>query len=89
MDQIANMINMIKNANRAEHESVLISYSKIKHAIAECLMKEGYIKSVSKRTLKGFPVIDITLSYIDSEPKIKGIERVSKSSCRVYKFSSW
>ena len=49
MDQIANMINTLKNANRVEHESVTISYSKIKHAIADCLLKQGFVKSVTKK----------------------------------------
>ena len=85
MDQIANMINMIKNANRAEHEVVVVSYSKIKQAIADCLHKEGYIGSVNKKTAKGFPVLELGLIYVDGEPKVKGVERVSKSSCRIYK----
>ena len=53
MDQIANMINMVKNAGRVEHESVVVSYSKIKQSIADCLLKEGYIASVSKKVKKG------------------------------------
>jgi small subunit ribosomal protein S8 len=85
MDQIANMINTIKNANRAEHESVTLSYSKIKHAIADCLEKEGYLSSVSKKTRKGFPILELGLVYTDGQAKVVGVERVSKSSRRVYK----
>jgi small subunit ribosomal protein S8 len=85
MDQIANMLNMIKNANRVEHETVIISYSKLRLAIADCLLKQGYIKSVNKKTQNGFPVLELGLVYIDGMPKVKGVERVSKSSCRVYK----
>lgn len=86
MDQIANMINMVKNAGRAEHEVVVVPHSKIKFAIAECLVKEGYLKAVTKKTKKGFPVMELTVAYTeDGAPKITGAERVSKSSCRVYK----
>jgi small subunit ribosomal protein S8 len=85
MDQIANMINMIKNASRAEHEVVVVPYSKIKNAIAECLAKEGYLSSVSKKTKKGFPILELGLVYVDGEPKVTGVERVSKSSRRIYK----
>lgn len=86
MDQIANMINMIKNAGRAGHELVVVSHSKIKLSIAECLVKEGYLKSVTKKTKKGFPVLELGLVYNeDGEPKVIGADRVSKSSCRVYK----
>jgi small subunit ribosomal protein S8 len=86
MDQIANMINMVKNAGRQEHEFVVVPHSKIKFAIAECLVKEGYLKDVTKKTKKGFPIMELTLAYNeDKSPKITGAERVSKSSCRVYK----
>ncbi len=85
MDQIANMINMIKNAGVAEHESVTVPYSKIKESIAECLMKEGYVSSVTKKMKKGMPTLEIGIVYVDGMPKVKGAERVSKSSCRVYK----
>lgn len=86
MDQIANMINMVKNASRAEHEFVVVPYSKIKHAIADCLVAEGYLASVSKKTKKGFPILELGLSYTaDGEAKVKGVERVSKSSRRIYK----
>jgi small subunit ribosomal protein S8 len=86
MDQIANMINMIKNAGRAGHETVVVSHSKIKFSIAECLVKEGYLKSVTKKTKKGFPVIELAVAYLeDGTPKVSGVDRVSKSSNRVYK----
>jgi small subunit ribosomal protein S8 len=85
MDQIANMINMIKNANNRSHESVVVPYSKIKMAIAECLVREGYIKGASKKAKKGFPVLELELMYkADGTPRVSGTERVSKSSLRVY-----
>ncbi len=86
MDQIANMINMIKNANSRSHEFVVVPYSNLKMAIGECLVREGYIKSATKKSQKGFPVIELALMYTaDGSPKVVGTERVSKSSLRVYK----
>lgn len=85
MDQISNMINMIKNANRVGREFVVVPHSKIKQSIADCLVKEGYLKSSTKKTRKGFPVIELGLAYkSEGEPKVFGTERVSKSSRRVY-----
>jgi len=84
MDQIGNMINMIKNANRVGRESVSVPHSNIKFAIANCLKNEGYLKSVSKKSKKGFPVLDLGLVYLDKQPKITGVERISKLSRRVY-----
>lgn len=85
MDQIANMINMVKNGGLAGKESVTVPYSKVKDSIAECLVKAGYLASVSKKTKKGFPVLELGVLYVDGAPKINGIERVSKSSSRIYK----
>ncbi|HUC88804.1 MAG TPA: 30S ribosomal protein S8 [Candidatus Paceibacterota bacterium] len=85
MDQIANMMNMIKNGNLAERESVIVPFSKIKYSIAECLVKEGFLKSVVKKIRKGLPVIELELMYVDGQPKVSGVERVSKSSRRIYK----
>ena len=86
MDQIANMINTIKNASLKGHELVVISHSNIKYSIAECLVREGYLKNITKKMRKGFPVIEMELSYVeDGEPKVKDAKRVSKSSSRVYK----
>lgn len=84
MDQIANMMNTIKNANRAKHESVVVTFSKLKLAIAECLVKEGYLSSINKKTKNGFPVLELILTYQNGQPKINEVERVSKSSRRVY-----
>lgn len=84
MDQIANMINMIKNGGLAGKESISVPFSKIKMAIAECLNKEGYIKSFSKKTKKGLPILEIELAYIDGKPKVTGVDRVSKLSRRIY-----
>jgi small subunit ribosomal protein S8 len=86
MDQLANMMNMIKNASLMRHGSITVPFSKIKFSVAECLAREGYIKDVTKKTKKGFPIMELVLVYEeDGTPKVAGVDRVSKSSCRVYK----
>ncbi len=84
MDYIANMIIMMKNASAMGHASITVPYSKLKNAIALCLQKEGYVGEVTKKVKKGNPVLEIALVYIDKKPKISEVERVSKSSRRVY-----
>ncbi|HAS80731.1 MAG: SSU ribosomal protein S8P [Candidatus Nomurabacteria bacterium GW2011_GWE1_32_28] len=84
MDSISNMIIMLKNASLAGKESVSLPYSNMKNAIALCLKKEGYVNEVSKKTKKGFPVLEIKLVYIDKNPKITEVQRISKQSRRVY-----
>jgi small subunit ribosomal protein S8 len=84
MDQISNMLIKIKNASRANHDTVVFPYSKLKLSIAECLEKEGFIRNVTKKTEKGLPVIEVELIYTNDEPRIHDVTRVSKSSRRMY-----
>lgn len=84
MDSISNMLIVIKNGSLAGKASVLVPYSKIKNAIAECLKKEGYIAGVSKKVKKDQPILEINLIYKDKKPRITEVERVSKQSRRVY-----
>jgi small subunit ribosomal protein S8 len=83
-DPIADMIITIKNAGNASKEDVVIPYSKVKQAIATCLMKEGYVKSVAKKTKKGFPAIEIGIAYVGDAPRVNDVKRISKPSRRMY-----
>lgn len=74
----------MKNGSRVGKMSVLLPYSKMKFAIAECLKKEGYVKNISKKTVKSQPLLEVELVYVDNKPKIAEVERISKQSCRVY-----
>lgn len=74
----------MKNGSLAGKESVSIPYSKMKNAIAECLKKEGYINTVSKKVKKDQPILEVSLVYRDKKPKITEVERISKQSRRVY-----
>ncbi len=85
MDKIADMLITIKNAGFAEKRNVVLPYSSFKHDIANCLVKNNYVASVSKKTDKGGkPVLDITLSFDGKNPKVSHVERVSKPSRRIY-----
>ena len=88
MDKISNMIIKIKNAGHAGHERVSITHSKLVASIAEVLKKERFIKNVETGTHKGKPVLNIDLYTEKRVPKIKGVERISKPSRRVYTKSS-
>ena len=75
---------MLKNGSLAGKPAVVLPYSKMKNAIAECLKKEKYVNQVSKKTKKGIPVLEVELMYIDKKPKITEVERISKQSRRIY-----
>ena len=83
-DPIADMLTRIRNAIMVRHDSVLIPASKMKMAIAKILKEEGFITDYA--VLKGSPqrMIKIVLKYIDGQPAVAGLERVSKPGLRVY-----
>lgn len=84
-DPIADMIIQIKNASLSGKESVVFSYSKFKLAILDVLLKEGFIKSFGKKGKKVVKFIEVCLlNTADGSPKITGVERVSKTSKRIY-----
>ena len=83
-DPIADMIIRMKNAGEAGKQFVVVPYSKMKFAIAELLEEEGFIKAIARKGKKDGKLIEIELAYENDSPRIKGVERVSKSSRRVY-----
>ena len=62
-DPIADMLTRIRNANTAKHDTVDVPASKMKVAIADILLKEGYIKSFNVEEVGNFKTIHITLKY--------------------------
>ena len=85
-DPIADMLTRIRNANTAKHDTVEIPASKMKTAIAEILLKEGFIKAYDIKEEGSFRTIVITLKYgADKNEKIiTGLKRISKPGLRVY-----
>ena len=83
-DPIADMLTRIRNAAAAGLEKVTIPLSKEKKAIAEVLMEEGYLSAVSVEGEGVKSQIVVVLKYAGAKAVIEGIERVSKSSCRIH-----
>jgi small subunit ribosomal protein S8 len=85
-DPIADMLTRIRNANTAKHDTVDVPASKMKLAIADILVKEGYVKSYELIEDGSFKTIRIALKYgADKNQKIiSGIKRISKPGLRVY-----
>ena len=83
-DPIADMLTRIRNAASAGLEKVSMPLSKEKKAIAEVLMEEGYLSAVSVEGEGVKSQIVVVLKYAGAKAVIEGIERVSKSSCRIH-----
>ena len=85
-DPIADMLTRIRNANTAKHDTVDVPSSKMKVAIADILVSEGFIEKYEIIEDGNFKTIRITLKYgADKNEKIiTGIKRISKPGLRVY-----
>ena len=85
-DPIADMLTRIRNANTAKHDTVDVPASKMKIAIANILVDEGYIAKYDLVEDGNFKTIRITLKYgkDKNEKIISGLKRISKPGLRVY-----
>ena len=84
-DTIADMLTRIRNANSAKHDTVDIPASKMKKAIAQILVDEGYIKAYKIIDDDKQGVIRVTLKYGEGKSQvITGLRRVSKPGLRIY-----
>ena len=85
-DPIADMLTRIRNANTAKHDTVDVPSSKMKLAIADILVLEGFIKKYDVVEDGNFKTIRITLKYgkDKNEKIISGIKRISKPGLRIY-----
>ncbi len=84
-DPIADMLTRIRNANIVKHESVELPASKIKKAVAEILVQEGYLVKSEDYVDGAVPMLKLTLKYgANKERVITGIRRISKPGLRIY-----
>ena len=84
-DPSADLLTRIRNANSAKHETVEIPASKIKKAICQIQLDEGYIKDMKivEDGLQG--MIVLTLKYGEKKSRvIQGLKRISKPGLRIY-----
>lgn len=83
-DPIADMLVRIKNAQAVSKKTVCMPNSKIKIAIAKVLQDEGYILGFSEAKEGAKSSLTVELKYFQDRPVINKLNRVSRSSLRVY-----
>ena len=84
-DPVADMLTRIRNANTVGHAVVEIPASKIKKALAEILVKEGYIKGFEVIEDNKQGTIKVEMKYgADKQRVISGIKKISKPGLKVY-----
>lgn len=84
MDNIANMLVQIKNAQAVGHQSVVLPFSKIKHELAKILQKNNFLANVKSSDKKDKRMLILDLKYNGQKPAITEIKRVSRPGCRIY-----
>lgn len=88
-DPIADMLTRIRNALAVRKAEVVLPYSKLKFALAEILLAEGFVRTIEK-IAKGtadnrIDEMRIVLKYLGpKEPAISDLKRISKPGRRVY-----
>ena len=85
-DPIADMLTRIRNASAVKKSEVAIPYSRLKHEIANVLVKENYLSRAEKiEDQKQTPTLRLVLKYrSNGKPYIKHIRRLSVPSRRMY-----
>lgn len=83
-DVIADLLTRIRNAGAARHKEVEVPFSKMKWAVCEILLNQGYIEGFEKIENNVQGTIRIKLKYYNRQPVIKEMKRISKPGRRIY-----
>lgn len=85
-DPIADMLTRIRNALTAKHDTVTVPASKVKVAIADILVKEGYVKGyeIVENAVQNDILITLKYSPVKGQKVVTGLKRVSTPGLRVY-----
>ncbi len=84
-DPIGDMLIQIKNAALAKKASIELPYSKLKKALGDILVREGYVKSVEKVGDDPKAMLKITIQYNEAGVSaISDLKRISKPGLRWY-----
>ncbi|MBC8529858.1 30S ribosomal protein S8 [Christensenellaceae bacterium NSJ-44] len=84
-DPIADLLTRIRNAQIAKHDAVEMPSSKMKVAIAQILLDEGFIRSFNVVTEGPKSTLKIVLKYGPNKEKVvAGLKRISRPGLRVY-----
>ena len=84
-DPIADMLTRIRNGQSADKKTVAMPASKLKKAVAQVLLDEGYITDFQVADNDGKSVLNIALKYFDGKPVISELKRVSRPGLRIYR----
>lgn len=84
LDQVADMLTIIRNGQMAGKSDVILPFSKMKLAIAQILKKKGCVQTASIYSEGNKNFLKIGLKYEDGRPFIRGIKKISHQGQRIY-----
>lgn len=84
MHHVSDFIIRVKNGYHARLKEVYMPYAKITKAIAQVLVKEGYLSAVKETEHEGSKQLQISLRYHNRKPVFHEVAIVSKPSLRIY-----
>ena len=79
-DPLGDLLTRVRNAQRVGHKTVKAPKSKLKTAVLDVLLREGYIRAHHTDDQD----VTVELKYADGQPAIQTVTRVSKPGRRVY-----
>lgn len=84
-DPVSDLLTRIRNGQQARHEVVSTPASRLRARILDVLKSEGYIRGYrEEKTDRGLPLILVELKYVEGQPVIRELKRVSKPGRRIY-----
>lgn len=86
-DQLSDFLTRIRNAGMARNSKVDVLSCRLNRAVAEILVREGYLKSAKEVTVEGKPQLRVYLKFEGGDlrrPVLHGLRRVSKPGLRRY-----
>ena len=84
-DTLSDMLARIKNAQMMGKKQVEVIDSKLNRSVCDVLVDEGFVEAYDVIKVEEKPALSISLKYYMNKPVIQMLQRVSKSSLRVYK----
>ncbi len=84
-DPIANLLSTIRNGQAVKKAVVSSPSSALRKSVLDVLKKEGYIRDFQEKNVReGVKELSIELKYVEGEPAIREIKKISTPGRRVY-----
>lgn len=83
-DRVADMLSSLRNAYKAQLPLITMPYSTLLENICKVLEEEGFVRTHRMEMDGAKKNLVVELKYIDGEPAMREVKRVSKSGLRKY-----